>query len=68
MGIDHSGIIEELGAHAPGKILIAGAWHDGHEQLPVVDPATGQQFSTITQSTAEQVDAAVNACQFKMSL
>jgi acyl-CoA reductase-like NAD-dependent aldehyde dehydrogenase len=63
MAFDHSGIIEEVGASAPGRILIDGEWLEVEDRLPVVDPSTGVAFSTIAQSTEAQVDDAVAAAR-----
>jgi len=48
-----------------GKILIGGKWQDPitGETLPVIDPSDGRQFSIIANSSAEDVDLAVQSAQ-----
>ena len=48
-----------------GRLLINGQWvePEGGQTLPVFDPATGENFTTIARGTAADVDLAVSAAR-----
>ncbi len=56
-----------LAAHADGfQLFIGGQWRPSHRQappIPCVNPATGEVLSSIAQSCAQDLDAAVASAQ-----
>lgn len=49
----------------PGKLLIDGKWEDAvsGKTIPVMNPATGEQLTTVPDAGAEDVDRAVQAAR-----
>jgi aldehyde dehydrogenase (NAD+) len=64
---DARAVREWLAAHADGfRLFIGGQWRPSQEQsppLPCVNPANGETLSSLTQSGARDVDAAVSCAQ-----
>ncbi|HEX4268961.1 MAG TPA: aldehyde dehydrogenase family protein, partial [Steroidobacteraceae bacterium] len=64
---DARAVREWLAAHADGfRLFIGGEWRPSQEQsppLPCVNPANGEALSSLTQSCAGDVDAAVTCAQ-----
>ncbi|HEY6514746.1 MAG TPA: aldehyde dehydrogenase family protein [Steroidobacteraceae bacterium] len=64
---DARAVREWLAAHADGfRLFIGGEWRPSQEQsppLPCVNPASGEALSSLTQSCARDVDAAVTCAQ-----
>jgi aldehyde dehydrogenase (NAD+) len=49
----------------PGKLFVDGKWQDAVSQkaIPVINPATGEQLTTIPDANPEDVDRAVRAAR-----
>ena len=45
------------------KLLIDGAWADGHERFETVNPATEEVIAEIEEAGPEQVDDAVRSAR-----
>ncbi|MGA8095868.1 MAG: aldehyde dehydrogenase family protein [Steroidobacteraceae bacterium] len=64
---DARGVREWLAAHADGlPLFIGGQWRPSQERsppIPCVNPANGEALSSLTQSCAQDVDAAVDSAQ-----
>jgi aldehyde dehydrogenase (NAD+) len=62
---DARAVREWLGAHASGfRLFVGGQWRASREEnprIPCVNPANGEALSSLTQSSAQDVDEAV-AC------
>lgn len=62
--IDHSATAARVKIPPPG-FWIGGRWVEAEQQkrLPVVDPSTGEEFATIAEAGAEEVERAVAAAR-----